>query len=258
MNKKYKFMLLSLMFIFLICLNVASASSNETTQLDLTDDSDIESLDFDEAVISDNGSDVSSDTVVVSDNPNANKSTVPKKSVLTVEKEFTRVANDYFAGERGGYFYGYLTDEAGNPLANKTVQITINGPVYNVTTDELGRAGLQVNIAYENIYTYALAFKGDDQYNASDIASSKSAKTKSVSVTLKTIKNPYDGKTYLKSGKKLTLKINGKTYTAKINAKGVAKFNIKLTKKGKYTAKISFAGDRTYKKSSKSVKITIK
>ena len=36
------------------------------------------------------------------------------------------------------------------------------------------------------------------------------------------------------------------------------KFNIKLTKKGTYTAKITFAGDKTYKASSKSIKITIK
>ena len=277
LNKKYKFMILSLMFIFLICLNVASASSNETTQLELSDDSDIESVDLDEVVISENTSDVSSDSVVF-ENPDANKSTVFKESELKVESEFTRVANDYFAGERGGYFYGYLTDGNGTPLANKTVQIAINGPIYNVTTDGEGRAGLQVNIAYENIYTYALSFSGDDHYKASHLASSKltvtkkhteitasakttfkkSAKTKSFTAVLKTSPNPYDGKTYLKSGKKITLKVNGKTYTAKINSKGVAKFNVKLTKKGTYTAKIVYAGDRTYEACSKSVKIIIK
>ena len=127
-----------------------------------------------------------------------------------------------------------------------------------------------------NIYTYALAFDGDDEYNAAPLASSKltitkksisisaSAKSfkakakKTISITLKAAKNPYDGKVYLKSGKKVTLKVNGKTYTAKANAKGVAKFTIKLTKKGKYTAKIKFAGDKTYKSASKSIKITIK
>ena len=67
-----------------------------------------------------------------------------------------------------------------------------------------------------------------------------------------------DGKTYLKAGKKVTLLINGRIYTAKTNSKGKATFNIKLTKKGKFTAKISFAGDVTYKSTTKKVKITIK
>ena len=196
-------------------------------------------------------------------------------TVFEYESAFTRVANDYSAGERGQFFYAILKDADGNVLANRTVQIAVNGPIYNVTTDDEGKAGLQVNLAAANTYTYAIAFTGDDQYNGAPLASSKltltpkstsitaSAKTfkasatKTISVTLKTVKNA-DGKTYLKAGKKLTLKVNGKTYTAKTNAKGVAKFTIKLTKKGKYTAKISFAGDKTYSASNKSIKVTIK
>ena len=51
----------------------------------------------------------------------------------------------------------------------------------------------------------------------------------------------------LKSGKKLTLKIKGKTYTAKINKKGKVTFKItKLIKKGKYAVVIRFNGDETY------------
>ena len=41
-------------------------------------------------------------------------------------------------------------------------------------------------------------------------------------------------------GKKVTLKVNGKTFSAKTNAKGVATFKItKLTKVGKNNAVIS-------------------
>ena len=196
-------------------------------------------------------------------------------TVFDYEPAFTRVANDYSAGERGQFFYAILKDANGNPLANKTVEIAVNGPIYNVTTDDEGKAGLQVNLANANTYTYAIAFKGDDQYNGAPLASSKltlapkstsitasaqtfkAKATKTISVTLKTVKNA-DGKTYLKAGKKLTLKIDGKTYTAKTNANGVAKFTIKLTKKGTYTAKVSFAGDKTYDSSSKSIKVTIK
>jgi hypothetical protein len=57
----------------------------------------------------------------------------------------------------------------------------------------------------------------------------------------------------------VTIKIGKKTYKAKTNAKGKATFKIKkLTKKGKYTAKISFAGDGTYKAKTKKVKIRVK
>ena len=225
----------------------------------------------------DGNDDVLSSIAIVTVNANNVTYTTTRKNVyIEVASAFTRVANDYYAGERGAFFYGILKDSDGNVLANKTVSIAVNGPIYNVTTDSQGRAGLQVNFMNANVYTYALSFAGDDEYNASPLASSKltitkkktsisaSAKkykvksTKKYTVTLKTSKNPYNGKTYLKSGKKLTLKVKGKTYTAKINSKGKATFTLKLTKKGKFTAKIKFAGDKTYKASSKSVKITIK
>ena len=205
---------------------------------------------------------------------------IAKKSiatVLVVDPTFTRYATDYYANERGAMFYATLMDTDGNVLANKTVQIAVNGPIYNVTTDKDGKAGLVVNLMNANVYTYALVFSGDEMYNATHIASSKltvikkttsikasdksfraSAKTKTVKVTLSTIKNPFDGKVYLKSGKTLKLKINGKTYKAKIDSKGVAKFKIKLTKKGKFAAKITFAGDKTYESSSKKIVVTIK
>ena len=197
-------------------------------------------------------------------------------TIITVTPAFTRYATDYYAGERGALFYATLTDINGNPLANKTVQIAVNGPIYNVTTDENGRAGLQVNLAAANTYTYALSFQGDDDYNAAPLASTKltvikktasisasaksfksTAKTKKITVTLKTMNNPYNKKNYLKSGKTITLKINGVTYTAKTNAKGQATFSIKLTKKGKYTAAISFAGDKTYNAASNKITVSI-
>lgn len=93
---------------------------------------------------------------------------------------------------------------------------------------------------------------------------------KSVKITAKkkTFKAKTKTKKYtiiVKSGKKavkglkVTLKVKGKTYKATTNAKGKATFKIKnLKKKGKYTAKIKFAGSKLYKKAAKSVKITVK
>ena len=61
---------------------------------------------------------------------------------------------------------------------------------------------------------------------------------------IKNIKYYYvslkDNKGKVMKGKKVTLKVNGKTFSAKTNAKGVATFKItKLTKVGKNNAVIS-------------------
>ena len=134
-------------------------------------------------------------------------------------------------------------------------------------------------IALQNAgeYTFASIFLGDDDYTASFIvnkitivkkptsisASAKSYKAsaskKSYSVALKTIAgSSIDGKVYLSAGKKITFTVDGKTYTAKTDASGKATVNLKLTKKGTYTIKVSFAGDGAYAASSASAKITIK
>ena len=58
---------------------------------------------------------------------------------------------------------------------------------------------------------------------------------------------------------KLTLKVFGKTYSAKTNNKGKATFKItKLNKKGKFTAVIKFKGTKYYSAIKKSVKLTVK
>ena len=200
-----------------------------------------------------------------------------KRGTEILAKDFTQYACEYYEGERGRNFTFQLVDLNGTPLANKTIYIGYNGVILNRTTDANGYASVQINLKNACLYTFVLVFLDDDNYNASlavqkitinkkttsITASAKTfkatAKTKKYTVTLKTIKGAsIDGKTYLKAGKKVTLLINGRLYTAKTNSKGKATFNIKLTKKGKFTAKISFAGDVTYKSTTKKVKITIK
>ena len=206
----------------------------------------------------------------------------PEQINTTVEAEatVTRYANDYAAGERGILLSGVLKDADGNVLVNKTCCVAVNGPIYtspkdnDTITDANGTFGVKVNLNTANTYTYALVFLGDDNYKASMnstklilekkpvtlTAAAKtfkaSATTKKVTVNMKTIANAYDGKTYLSGGKTITLKLNGVTYTAKTNAKGVATFNVKITKKGTFTGTLSFAGDKTY--NSATGKVTVK
>ena len=93
-------------------------------------------------------------------------------------------------------------------------------------------------------------------------------KASKITAKKKTFKAKKKVKKYaitLKSGKipikkvQVTIKVGKKTYKAKTNTKGKATFKINnLTKKGKYTAVIKFNGDKTYKASTKKIKITIK
>ena len=197
---------------------------------------------------------------------------------IVVNPKYSAVAVDVAAGEKGKTVYATLKDANGNALANKTVQVIADGSVYDAVSDSQGRIAFNLKFSAAKTYTYALSFAGDSQYNPSKMVSFKvtvskkkttisakakkfkaNKKVKKYKVTLKTVKSKVDGKTYLKAGKKLILKIKGKTFTAKTNKKGVATFKIKkLTKKGKYTATIKFKGDNTYKASTKKVKITIK
>ncbi|WP_407376374.1 Ig-like domain repeat protein [Methanobrevibacter sp.] len=200
-----------------------------------------------------------------------------RQATQIIGNNYTQYAVDYYAGERGQNFTTQLVDIMGNPLVNKTVYIGVNGVMRERTTDANGFTSVQINFKDANRLTFAVAFLGDEDYNATMqvyliiiekkpvtiTAPAKTykatAKTKKYTVTLKTIKGASaDGKTYFGAGKKVTMKINGKTYTAKTNAKGQATFSLKITKKGKFAATIKYAGDTTYKAASKSTKITIK
>lgn len=193
-----------------------------------------------------------------------------KSTVIVYQDMVTTAFNSKTDGRIGKYFNIVLTDGNGNPLANKKVQIGFNGVVYNRTTNESGGARLQINLASEDVYTFAMAFLGDDNYNASfEVAKitvnkqkaklttanklyKASAKTKSITATFKTAAgNPINSK-------KVSFTVNGKTYTATTNAKGVATVNVSLSKKGTYSFTAKYAGDKTYAAISTTAKLTIK
>ena len=83
-------------------------------------------------------------------------------------------------------------------------------------------------------------------------AALKVKKAKKVKFTLK----DANGKAI--AGKKITVKVNGKTFSAKTNSKGVATISVKVTKKGKFTATAKFAGDKAYKAITKKAYFTVK
>ena len=188
-------------------------------------------------------------------------------------------AVDTKAGEEGIYYATCLLDADGNPISNVYMEFAVNNKIYNRTTYENGSyKPYKLNMIRAGRYTMALNFAGDDNYTnafacvcfdldkkpitikASAKSYKASTKTKKYTVSLKTIVgSSHDGKAHLRSGLKVTLKVNGKTYSGTTNSKGKVTFKItNLKKKAKYVAKISYAGDKTYKSASKSVKLTVK
>jgi predicted ATPase len=148
----------------------------------------------------------------------------------------------------------------------------LNGKTYKATTNKNGVASVTIiNTLPVKSYFATVAFAGDSQYKKSSVkitvtvskANSKltaaaktfkrTDKTKKYIVTLKTDKNAAY------KNAKVTIKVNKVTYSAKTNSKGQATFKLtKLTKNGRYSASVKFAGDSKYKASSKSVKIVVK
>lgn len=70
-------------------------------------------------------------------------------------------------GRIGNYFVVKLTDDKNNPLAGLPIQIGFNGKIYDKNTTSNGAAKLQINLPREDIYTFAVCFLGDDDYQGS-------------------------------------------------------------------------------------------
>ena len=210
---------------------------------------------------------------------------IPAPSVVKIATHFdiadraitiNGYAVDGPANEQGMYYATTLLDANGKPVSNAYIEFALNNKIYNRTTYENGSfRQYKLNMIRADRYTMAFTFAGNENYTdafacvcvdldkkpikikASAKTYKATTKTKKYTVTLSTIKS-LDGKMYL-SPKVVKLTVNGRTYTAKTNAKYQATFKINnLKKAGKYIAKITYKGDKTYEAASKKVKITVK
>lgn len=204
-----------------------------------------------------------------------NYTNIPKTdSVFTVASSISLTAIETAAGEAGKTITLYIKDANGNVLANKNVKVVIGSTVNNVVSGNDGKISVLTKLSAAGNYPVSIVFLGDDNYNAAFAKSNIKVVKKSTTITPKktsykfkaAAKNKYITATlktnnkYLKAGKKVTITIKGKTYSAKTGANGAIKLNLKnLKKKGTYKAKIRFAGDGTYNgANSKNIKIVIK
>lgn len=200
---------------------------------------------------------------------NPNTTTVRDKSVI-LSKDMTTTTVYSEDGKIGKYFTIRLTDSKSKALAGKRIIIIFNGKDYYRTTDKNGYVKFQINLAKKGTYAMAICFLGDDNYYAS-FKSSKikinlnkpkltSANRKyNISLKKKTLVAKFlSPKNKPVKGKKIIFTINGKTYSGKTNAKGVATVKVSLNKKGTYNFTAKFAGDNTFKAISVKGKVIVR
>ncbi len=197
--------------------------------------------------------------------------TALKDTEIVISKANTSVYIQATDGDKTQKVVVGLKDKDGNYLSDKLLTIVLDGTIYMEKTNENGTVTLDLTISKVGTYDCVACFVGDLSYKPS-VATSKvnvakkstklvykqkatykvKAKTKNYSVTLKDANNNVLAK------KQIIIKIKNKTYKATTNSKGVAKINLKLTKKGTYKAAISFKGDSNYNKISKTGTIIIR
>ena len=165
----------------------------------------------------------------------------------------------------GRKFYATFLNSNGKALANKNIKFKINGKTYTKTTNSKGVASLTMYNLKKGTYKMI-------SYNVDGLTKTNTVKV----VTYTTSKLTTSAYTFLKSdsktikvtlhnglgyapgeGKVIKFTVNGKTYSAKTNSKGVASLKLPSLNAGTYTVKYSFAGNNFYKASSASDKLYI-
>lgn len=178
----------------------------------------------------------------------------------------------YLKSIASGYKYTVtLNDANGKVLTNKVITIVFNGKTYKGTTNSEGVATVTLKAISTGFKKAFVTFSGDNANKAvSKITTIKITKEASkITAKKKTFKVKTKNKKYTivlksKTGAKIAkakvaIKVKGKIYYAKTNSKGKATFKInKLTKKGKFEAKITFKGNKYYSKVTKQIKIKTK
>ena len=154
-----------------------------------------------------------------------------------------------------------LLDKNNNPLASQNITITVNNKKYTNKTNSKGLAYFKISLATGK-YDVNAKYNGNKNYNqCSSNFSMTVTKLKSNFIIPKTsIVRGYSAYIYLKdiNGKaipsaKVTIKFNGKSYSKTTNANG--RISFKISTKGNYTLKLSYAGGESYLQRSQSFRI---
>lgn len=157
-----------------------------------------------------------------------------------------------------------LQNKTGSPIKSENLIVKLNNKVYLLKTNSKGVAKLKINLP-ANTYKLTISFEGDK--NNTSISKSFNIKvyklktkiTPSANFVVKGkvlyffLLDSYGNRI---SGKKITVKFKGKTYSKKTNSNGRVGLKINQPIK-KYTVSLKFKGDNQFKSSSKKLKVYV-
>ena len=166
------------------------------------------------------------------------------------------------------YLTVVLKNSRGTGVSGKTLTISLNGKKYTEKTDADGKYKTKIAISAIKKYSCTVKFAGDKTtcaktstfylyVNKAATKISSPAKTFKKSAVKKVVVTLKSGKKVL-AKKKVSIKINGKTYKGTTNSRGKATIKIKITKKGSFKGTLKYIGNKTYKACTGKVTIKIK
>jgi hypothetical protein len=201
---------------------------------------------------------------IISGENNANLSVInmnPSKPSVS-----TKISADDLNVKAGDVFNLNIVSD--NINDNQILSVFINGETKDVQVkdNQATLSGFKIN----RIGTYyaVITYFGNGEYLSSQkivkvTVSKKSTEISASNAKIK-VKKAKKIKITLKSqgkalaNKKITIKVKGKTFSARTNSKGIANVKVKLSKKGTFKYTASFAGDEIYDKISKTSRIKVK
>ena len=233
-----------LVLLIFICVNIAAVSAND---LNSTDNLEAE----DENIIELNEETVVLDSGNASDNVSVEKTT----PAVTVSSNSVKSKDTLEI---------YLKNSTGGPIKSKQFTAVLNDKKYSLKTNPEGCSKININLPAK---TYKLTVIVDEDENYKSITKTFTIKVSKLSTKITesgnfVLKNKYlyfrltDSNGDSVSGKKITIKFNGKKYVRKTNSKGQVSIKIKSSK-SKNSIKIKFTGDNQFKSSSKKLKFYV-
>ena len=195
----------------------------------------------------------------------SNKTTFAIK--LNSEISASPVSTTYNVGK---YMVITLKDSNGKHINDAVLTVNL-GSVKKYTTNANGQVKINVGTLVPKTYNAKITYAGSNIYESSTGSVKVIVKKAKPKITAKSTHFKFkiktkkytaifkDNKNKALKNTKVTLKVNGKTYSVKTNNKGQGVFKIiNLRKIGSYIAVITVPANKYYNKVTKKVKITVK